>query len=113
MGKYIRTKDGIWKYNQKKNSAERPNKEFKCNQMWLNIEEKDILKKANTIEELCDVFVIKWTDGTYCRNLMDGLSQAKYWLSHDNNAIIYGAIFTDRAIIYVAELNRKGELELL
>ena len=126
MKKYIRTKDGIWKYNQKKNSAERPNEEFKCNQIWLNIEEKDIIKKADTIEELCDEFVFEDMDGHYLCDFCEQtdidvgskFDELKYWFNHSKEQQYktrncYGAIWTDKGLIYVAKMNDKGELELL
>lgn len=71
------------------------------------------VKQADTIEELCDEFVIRWSNKTYCDNLMKTLRQARYWLVNDSNAEIYGAIWTDKGLIYVAKMNNKGELELL
>ena len=115
---YIRTKDGIWQYNQENNSAERPNKEFQCNQIWLNIKEKDILKQADTIEELIDGWVIEPDKGYYIYN--KGLKELReetdiydssYGLLKITNK--YGAIWTERGLIYVAKMNKKGELELL
>lgn len=72
-----------------------------------------VLKQANTIEELCDEFVIRWSNKTYCDNLMKTLEQARYWLTNDNNAEIYGAIWTDKGLIYVAKMDEKGELCLI
>ena len=108
--KYIRTRGKIFKVIEEKESED-----FiiikgmfgECRCPKLNI-----LKQADTIEELCDGFVIKWSNGTYCKTIMDSLDQAKYWLKQDNNATIYGAIFTDKGIIFVAKPNEKGELEL-
>ena len=78
------------------------------------------LKEADTIEELCDELVLKDLDTEMCftmsavhiqdirdnwKNLMDN----DYLKSHT----IYGAIWTDKGLIYVAKMNEKGELKLL
>lgn len=65
----------------------------------------DILKQADTIKELCDEFVMI-SDGKHkldigCHSYSDEKIQ------------IYGAIWTDKGLIYVAKMNKKGELELL
>lgn len=106
MKKYIRTKDGI--YQVRKPALD----EY----LWEDstyvyshehIDNKDIIKRADSIEELCDEFV----------GISDGESQmlrfvpyacAQYW-----NGGVYGAIWTDKGLIYVAKINDKGELELL
>ena len=72
------------------------------------------VKQADTIEELCDWYVSVWSkDGhtEYCtyydlgRDLFQSLTCAKF--------TIYGAIWTDKGLIYVAKMNEKGEFELL
>lgn len=68
----------------------------------------EIIKQADTIEELCDEFVAvhKTLNKTYCiRNVP--------FKKQDENFNIYGAIWTDKGLIYVAKMNEKGELELL
>lgn len=65
----------------------------------------DILKQADTIKELCDEFVM--------------ISGGKHKLDigchsyGDKKIQIYGAIWTDKGLIYVAKMNKKGELELI
>ena len=72
-------------------------------------------RKADTIEELCDWYVTFYSkDGhtehcTYYdldRDLFQSLIRAKSFT-------IYGAIWTDKGLIYVAKMNEKGEFELL
>ena len=114
--KYIRALDDIWEYNQKDNIAIRPSRHFdKSEQVWLRVKKDYIEKQADTIEELCDEFVIL------------PLNQNKKVISHflrtpkiddighflNDSHIIYGAIWTDKGLIYVAKMNDKGELELL
>ena len=67
----------------------------------------DIVKQADTIEELCDEFV----------GISDGKSQmlrfvpyacSQYW-----NGGVYGAIWTDKGLIYIAKMNEEGVLCLI
>ena len=91
--KYIRTKDGIY-----------------YNQAYFYSHKEEIIKQADTIEELCDEFVIKIKTGyliTYYNKVL--LTQD----ANKNGADVYGAIWTDKGLIYVAKMNEKGELELI
>ena len=102
--KYIRVKDRICKVNYKYFSREKPR--YKCVDLLYAYEEDEILKKADTIEELCDNFV-----GTFKSGLLKRISK-NMWLLKDCE-IIYGAIWTDKGLIFVAKMNDEGELELL
>lgn len=99
--KYIRTKDGI--YRTTKNFV--VGKEHYV--AWHDFYE-EIIKQADTIEELCDEFVAihKTFSKTYCIRKVPFEKQ-------DENFNIYGAIWTNKGLIYVAKMNDKGELELL
>lgn len=79
---------------------------------------KDI-KQANTIEDLCDMFVgyieingskedlsIKMSDDLNDFNAIDRLMFVK-------EGGLYGAIWTEWGLKYVAKMNDKGELELI
>ena len=103
--KYIRTKDGrIGKFYQEQS--------FTITCSLGCIDKDNILNQADTIEELCDEFV-----------LIDG--ENEHYIKQDNdihhirrkwaigNYIVYGAIWTDKGLIYVAKMNKEGELELL
>ena len=68
-----------------------------------------IIKQADTIEELCDAFVEIYNDGTY---EITPINDIRFFESYKNH-IVYGAIWTDKGLIYVAKMNDKGELELL
>lgn len=104
--KYIRTKDGsIWEYDEKENIAQRPNYQFKCNQVWVNFRKEDIVKQADTIEELCDEFVKVFDDGCIIIEPDITIKTGKY-----NK---FGAIWTDKGLIYAAKMNKKGKFELL
>ena len=84
-------------------------------------------KVADTIEELCDEFVLFYMEtknqmpipwATYERR---GIWQKerehiiKEIVNHPSyrEPVLFGAIWTDEGLIYVAKMNDKGELELL
>lgn len=114
--KYIRTKDGIytdvwWEEHYKE----------------LKLREGDSIKLADTIEELCDAFVLE-TEGkitTYDKAYFTCFNEDWYhnylkafdygtMLGHEVSVNGYGAIhIKDKGLIYVAKMNGKGELELL
>lgn len=111
---YIRTKDGIYKAAEIKGMiVARGGVAYSCDiadvHFPIVFKEKDIAKQSDTIEELCDEFVSvydKYHD--HWDNLKECLQ-----LCWDGGAEIYGAIWTDKGLIYVAKMNEKGELELL
>ena len=74
-------------------------------------------KQANTIEELCDVFVLEKNDyfEYMIFKLFTSAKSLKLESVKDEEVVanIYGAIWTDKGLIYVAKMNEKGELELL
>jgi len=87
-----------------------------------------VIKEADTIEELCDEFVLHYDStlqadrpipwATYER-LSDNWNACKEMLIKElnnksgRNPIVYGAIWFDKGLKYVAKMNDKGELELL
>ena len=77
--------------------------------------QRRVEKSADTIEELCDEFVVKYGDGSYC--LTQRLKHAEMEEHNANlNGIgghVYGAVWTDKGLTFVAKMNEKGELELL
>lgn len=117
--KYIRTKEGI--YQQRKPLLEEyivGNETFVYSH--ASIKDKDIIQDANTIEELCDEFVIRYKDGTHDTLNYDYSQRLKYMEMEQynmeltfGNCDLFGAIWTDKGLIYVAKMNEKGELELL
>lgn len=91
---------------------------------------KEVIAQADMIEELCDGFVViseEYVEPHYVKGLIDtnALDFENHWRPYGNgkvlnkfcqeliDAVIYGAIWTDKGLIYVAKLNDKGELELL
>ena len=64
-------------------------------------------KIADTIEELCDCFVSvrdKYHD------IWDNFEEARILCSESD---VFGAIWTDKGLFYVARMNENGELELI
>lgn len=67
-----------------------------------------IRRTADTIEDLCDEFVIKGT-----RVLYLGIPLQSCELKNIPITQIRGAIWTDGGLIYIAKMNNDGEFELL
>ena len=73
------------------------------------------ISQADTIEELIDEYVVDCSEDyeypEYYPKVCAG------WLLGDyiqaDGFIVYGAIWTERGLKYVAKMNEKGELELL
>lgn len=86
-----------------------------------HIFEYDIIDKSNNLTELCDEFVqtqkcfggeIKYwilpkLEGKPIETVMEGI---KYHLKDGN---IFGCIWTDKGLIYVAKMNKDGVLCLI
>lgn len=80
------------------------------------VETYEITKQADTIEELCDEFVIKpknnmknWLAfGVNVKHLKESIYNLNYPIKE-----VFGAIWTDKGLIFVAKMNEKGELKLL
>lgn len=125
--KYIRTKDGIYE-SAKQQIVKRYDSEGNLfatsidtsTNSLISIYE-DIIKQADTIEELCDELVVIPYADEPCQKIRpqnDGFHNVKELLKfYDDNMTgvfsLYGAIWTDKGLIYVAKMNEEGELELL
>lgn len=115
--KYIRTKDGRISYLSGEPNEEITDYEIITSKGTLTYRRKDeVIKIADTIEELCDELVIIQKD---FRDLLNADTHCLQTLKryYEINKIevlgIYGAIWTNRGLIYVAKMNDKGVLELL
>ena len=126
--KYIRTKDGV--YSVYTDDLDMNNeididiaglRAQHCRGLNYRLKIEDIIKIADTIEELCDEFVVV---GIPNRTIIireidykeQGLTLKQYvslLFAQYEHITIYGAIWTDKGLIYVAKMNDKGELELL
>ena len=122
MTKYIRTKTKIEEIETALSNKEL----FDYLKQFDNYKD-DLIMVADTIEELCDEFVWKWNEkefpystarqynrysgyGDLKRAIRQEENYGKY-INHEYQ--IYGAVWRDEGLIYVAKINDKGELELL
>lgn len=140
MKRYIRTKDGkifdtvkdLGRYGKSKAV-------IICdfNGNFIDVRKQNmILKKADTIEELCDVIVCRnelfypltsnregnefnWEEINRFRTSVCIDEEEYNKIKETTNDFepyfykVFGAIWTDKGLIYVAKMNDKGELELI
>lgn len=115
--KYIKTKDGIFE-SEKVNIVKRiplnaePFYSIEINMgKGLTSIYVDIIAKADTIEELCDEFVLPKFREVFA---IDRFSK-QVCINHIKcgNGDAFGAIWCEWGLKYVAKLNDRGELELL
>lgn len=113
--RYIRTPFSIFEVVEETDTVYRVKAKWTPSHTYSKSKRQtEVIKSANTIEELCDE-IVEIIDGkaqvVYADISFNDLAIAK--LRDKNNAIVYGAIWTDKGLIYVAKINDKGELELL
>ena len=109
--KYIKTTSEIYNIDDLYICEEIKEKPYATKKGGFCIYKECIVQEADTIEELVDYY-IGIRDGVhYFWNKAD----SKYAKSDKVYKImtVYGAIWTDRGLIYVAKMNNNGELELL
>lgn len=80
---------------------------------YQSIKMFDILKQADTIEELCDAYVLVNSDKEIAPTFFTSKIPLQHGYKINEDYVIFGAIWTDKGLIYVAKMNDKGELELL
>ena len=87
----------------------------------------EIIKEADTIEELCEEYIWIWNKSEFPYSTarqyerFSGFGdlermirvELNYGKNLNTDYQVYGAIWTDKGLIYVAKVNVKGELELL
>ena len=121
MSKYIRTKDGRLFEVLKSDGETVCVKDYDYdNDDWYTrtIKSRDV-RQADAIEKLCDEFVVLEygieSGVLYSRSqyiiLEDAI--ASQTATHKCSYEIYGAVWTDKGLIYRAKMNEEGELELL
>ena len=103
--KYVRTRDGIFEPITDINSKSY-NFKAKFHGSYVIVSKSTIIKTGDTIEELCDAFVIKEPDGT--RRVVSAVP-----CSVCENETVYGHIWSWDNLIKVAKMNKKGEWELV
>ena len=97
--KYIRTKDGNILNSSRGLTS-------------MIVDKEDIVQQADTIEELCDEFVQE----TNCfgdKPIVIKSNTFSTIVGIAKEYTVYGAIWTNKGLIYVAKMNEKGELELI
>ena len=118
MSKYIRTKDGITDLS-KVTIGENGWESIEEYIAFKQEDQQEPIKVADTIEELCDELVIdnpeSWEKKPFVsrRNFDTFLNKDNAKYQKENNIKTYGAIWTEKGLIFVAKMNDKGELELL
>ena len=115
MAKYIRTKEKVYEV------VEENERYYKCcyDDGCITLAAKfdnDVngfskaLKTADTINDLCDRFVL--LERNLKPRIFETLKGAINNKIYDDE-VVYGAIWTDEGLIYIAKMNDKGELELI
>ena len=111
MKKYVRTKDGIYKvvadekniiYKDTNMIAIYDHKIYQVRDIHMN----EIIKQADTIEELCDCY----SHETF--TVID-VAVARSWKLHNKEREIFGCIKTDKGLMYATKMDNEGELELI
>lgn len=121
--KYIRTKNGI--YEVVKNEL---GECIKIDGGFVMLEDVRLIeqniRESNTIAELIDAYVFVSKSGethyVYFKSYDMGVclgsridNDEKFKNHLLENGTVYGAIWTDKGLIYVAKMNEKGELCLI
>ena len=103
--KYIRTKDGIYEETLVSICELDGIKYASDDEMCY----AEIIKQADILEELFDEFVDIYENEKPEIALLSDIMFFESYKTH----IIYGAIWTDKGLIFVARMNNEGVLELL
>ena len=105
---YIRTKNRIYKVESET-----------CHKKGYYIDryeedvilKEQVIKQSENLEELCDRFVVMDKETKEVMNIVSFLEYAKLWSYCKYN--IYGAVWCEWGLKYVAKLDDKGELVLI
>ena len=116
--RYIKTKDGVYELISDLDNKGY-NVKVKNYGTYHLVPKSTIVAQADTIEELCDEVVVKetWRDRPIvlqaggCSDLF-ACARGLY-LGKSTTESIYGSIWVDGNLIKVAQMNSKGEIELL
>ena len=113
---YIRTKDGVYKIDEiKPYFLDEKQKLFINNELKVAINEQRVINQSENLEELCDEFVM--TDNSnnkpYRPFIIYGRSLEELKERQSCNESLYGAIWTDKGLIYVAKMDNEGKLVLI
>ena len=129
--KYIRTKDTEFRNGEIFEVLQENKEYYECGGTFEKrmhckayVKKEIVIKTADTIEELCDRFVIiKKDDNSFAIAKYYPSDKTFYIENYDEDVSlseclmfeyeIYGAIWTEWGLKYVAKMNEKGELELI
>lgn len=103
---YIRTKDSIYKVKTEN--------EFTYDTTTgENIFKSDVIKEKDDIEDLCDEFVCAYKENNIKITYPDLDWAIDKLKRYAGPTTIYGAVWCEWGLKYVAKVNDKGELELI
>ena len=112
MIKYVRTEYGrIIKITEKGCFKEFYNRRYAFvdkTQSHHSFNGYEVMKEADTIEELCDAFILKNPNNNVVRSSLEEIKNLQFYARP-----IYGGIWTNQGLIYVAKMNDKREFELI
>ena len=109
---YIRTKDGVYEVDEiKPYFLDEKQKLFINNGLKIAVNEKQVIKQSENLEELCNRFVVIDKETKEVISIVSFLAYAKLWSSCKYN--IYGAVWCEWGLKYVAKMNDKGDLVLI
>lgn len=120
--KNIRTKDGVYEVDAYDNAGTCIVGGFDNRKTFYKDE---YLKMTDTIEELCDEVVVemRFTETGYIAHLNKNISELTSFVEYLKECIeatkqdeilnVYGAIWTDKGLIYVAKMNEDEKLVLI
>ena len=123
---YIRTKNGVYKIDEiKPYFLDEKQKLFINNELKIAVNEKQVIKQADTIEELCDEFIDiiprengkayhdHWEWSVEEKRFNNDIGESVPFDYFSDNTYFRGAIWTDKGLIYVAKMNSDGKLVLI
>lgn len=90
-----------------------------CENGYIVIGKNNVLKQANTIEELCDEYVVFYGNTYHVTRKYEERDLTPQKIKYNlftwgvKEYEIYGAIWTDKGLIYVAKMNSEGKLCLI
>lgn len=116
MTKYVRTKDGIFEVKREETLCGVKFYDIEMGDYSNRIREEFVIKESDTIEELCDEFHIEYESLSFHRKI--NYVKYHYFESAKNNLVdgdtLYGVIqIKGKGLIYVAKMNKEGDLVLI
>ena len=110
--KYIRTKDGVYEVVDTYEVSYVIG--YTEDGFDKKVYKEDVIKQADTIEELCDEFVLveKIREVTY-HHKSSTFADFKSIAMLNERYTLYGAIWASKGLIYVAKMNENGDLVLI